>query len=255
MGWFSPKCPVDAETKAWIDGAFGWLVEELGVEVLRESEVVLPTEEFFPDAFDGSRGAIRRMVDRVCGYMDVDPKLVAVEFFENDDVTRLHPLAGSGETRGHALGTYRMRRDGKYGISLDTAQALNPQTLVATIAHELGHVILLGEDRLDPDYADHEPMTDLVTVFYGLGVFNANSSFVFEQWTNSQYQGWQAGGAGYLSEEMFGYALALFAFLRGEEKPEWAGYLSTNVRSYFKSALKYIVALGGTGPLSRYHLR
>jgi hypothetical protein len=244
MGWFTPKCPVDAETKAWLDEAFGWLVNELGIEALRESEVILPTEAYFPDVFDGSRASIRKMVDRVCGYMDIDPKLVAIRYFENDDITRLHPLAADGRTGGHAIGTYRMRADGKHGISLDTAQASNPETLVATIAHELGHVILLGEDRLDPDYQDHEPMTDLVTVFYGLGIFNANSSFVFEQWTNSQYQGWRAGGSGYLSEEMFGYALALFAFLRGEQKPDWAGYLKTNVRAYFKSALKYLNATG-----------
>jgi len=240
MGWFSPKCPVDAEAKEWLDNAFGWLVEEFGIEILRESEVVLPTEEYFPDVFDGSRTAIRNMVDRVCGYMDFDPKLVAVDYYENDDVTRLHALAGSGETRSHAVGMYQMRPDGKYGISLDTSQVSEPQMLVATIAHELGHVILLGEDRLDTDYPDHEPMTDLVTVFYGLGVFNANSSFVFEQWTNSQYQGWRAGGSGYLSEEMYGYALALFAYLRGESKPVWAGYLNTNVKSYLKSALKYL---------------
>lgn len=242
MGWFSPKCPVDAETKAWLDEAFGWLVDELGIDVVRESEVILPTEEFFPDVFDGSRPAIRKMVDRICGYMDVDPKLVTIQYFENDDVTRLHPLAADGQSRSHALGIYRRQSDGKYGISLDTSQASNPEMLVATIAHELGHVILLGEGRLDPDYQDHEPMTDLVTVFYGLGIFNANSSFVFEQFTNAQYQGWQAGGSGYLSEEMYGYALALFAHLRGEQKPDWAGYLKTNVRSYFKSALKFISA-------------
>lgn len=83
-------------------------------------------------------------------------------------------------------------------------------------------------------------MSDLVTVFYGLGVFNANSSFVFEQWTNSQFQGWRASGAGYLTEEMFAYALALFAYLRKESKPEWKSFLSTNVKSYFKSSVKYI---------------
>src|SRR5688572_14439530 len=109
MGWFTPKCPVDAETKAWLDEAFGWLVDELGIEVLRENKVILPTEAYFPDVFDGSRASIRKMVDRVCGYMDVDPKLVAIRYFENDDIARLHPLAADGQTGGHAIGTYRMR--------------------------------------------------------------------------------------------------------------------------------------------------
>jgi len=64
MSWFTPKCPVDKETREWIENAFGWLVDELGIETLRETTVVLPTEEFFPDVFDGSRSSIRKMVDQ-----------------------------------------------------------------------------------------------------------------------------------------------------------------------------------------------
>lgn len=240
MGWFTPKCPVDDETREWIDNAFQWLIDELSIEVLREAQIVLPTEEYFPDPYNGSRVSIRKMLDRVCGFMDIDPALVEIRFFENNDSSRFHPLAAGESSERHALGTYQMRRDGKYAISLDTMQATNPEMMVATIAHELGHVILLGEGRLSEDYEDHEPMTDLVTVFYGLGIFNANSSFVFEQFTNAQFQGGRAGSAGYLSEEMFGYALALFAYLRRESKPKWTIHLSTNVKSYFKSSSKYL---------------
>lgn len=245
MNWFAPKCPVDAETKEWIENAFNWLIEEMGPDELQSTDVILPTEEYFPDPYSGSRADIRTMLNRVCGYMDVDPGLVEVRFYANEDGTQLHPLAGTERSDGHALGTYH-KCDGKYVVSLDTLQAANPEVMVATIAHELGHVILLGEERLDPEYPDHEPMTDLLTVFYGMGIFNANSVFSFEQWTNNQAQGWQANRRGYLTEEMFGYALALFAYARGESKPEWSGYLNTNIRSYFKSSLKYLLKTGDT---------
>lgn len=251
MGWFTPKCPVDAETREWIENAFDWLIDELGIDTLRSVEVILPTDDHFPDVYDGSRPSIRKMLERVCVYMGVDPLLIDLRFFEGEDNTRLHQLAGDGESRNHAIGTYQLGRNGEHRISLDTSQASDPQTLVATIAHELGHVILIGENRLDPDYPDHEPMTDLITVFYGLGIFNANASFVFEQWTNSQFQGWRAGGSGYLSEEMYGYALALFAYVRHEADPEWSGYLSTNVKSYFKSAKKYLASTNETS-LAKY---
>ena len=247
MSWFTPKCPVDLDTKDWIENAFNWLIEELGPEVLGAVEVALPTEDSFPDPYDGSRSSVRRMVERVCGFMDVDPSSLELQFFENEeDASRLHPLAADGGSRAHDLGTYQVRRDGKYLIRLCLDQSRNPEMMVATIAHELGHVILLGEGRLDPEHPDHEPMTDLLTVFYGLGVFSANTAIVFEQWTNAQFQGWQIGGGGYLTEEMFGYALALFAYARGESKPEWSSYLKINVRSYFKSGLKYIVKTGNT---------
>lgn len=247
MFWITPKLPVDAETKAWIDEAFVWLIDELGRDVLTSVDVILPVEDYFPDPYNGSRASIRRMLDRVCEYMDVDPALVEVRFVEHEDLAQVHPLAAGGDTREHALGTYHMRRDGKHAVSLDMSQAADPQMMVATIAHELGHVILHGEGRLDQEYDGHEEMTDLITVFYGLGVFTANSSFVFEQWTNSQYHGWRAGGAGYLSEEAFAYALALFAHLRGETKPAWRKHLSTNVRSYFKSSLRYLEKFKDSG--------
>jgi hypothetical protein len=240
MMWFATKCPVDDETREWLHVSWKWLSEELGPEIPATTEVVLPTEEHFPDPYNGSRASIRTMVDRVCSFMDVDPELIEVRFEEGEDAARFHPLAASGDTGRHALGTYQMRRDGKHAITLNIEQASNPEMLVATVAHELGHVILLGEGRLDPEHPDHEPLTDLLTVFYGLGVFNANTTVIFEQWTNSQYQGWRIGGGGYLSEEAFGYALALFARDRGETKPQWAKYLNTNVRTYFRKSLKYL---------------
>jgi len=130
----------------------------------------------------------------------------------------------------------------KFTVEIADSQLKDPMCLVGTIAHELGHVILLGEERVSPDEEDHEPLTDFLTVFFGLGIFTANSSFAFEQWTDTFSQGWQAQTRGYLTEEMFGYALALFAFIRDEKNPLWKKYLTTNIESYFKSSLKYIEA-------------
>jgi hypothetical protein len=87
-----------------------------------------------------------------------------------------------------------------------------------------------------------EPLTDLLTVFLGLGVFTANSAFCFEQFTGVSSQGWSTHRQGYLSEEMFGYALARFAIERGERKPRWADHLSTNIASYFNRAEAWIAA-------------
>lgn len=240
MGWFSPKCPVDSESKAWLDEAFGWLVEEFGIDALREITVVLPTSDFFPDGFENSDSGIGDLFDVICEYMAVDPDLIDLKLYENFDESSIHPFAANDSKAGHELGVYQRGVDGKCTVSLDRTQGNRFEQLVATIAHELGYVILIGEDRLDESYEDMELMTDLVPVFYGLGVFSANSSIVFEQWTNAQYQGWQASSAGYLTEEAFGYALGLFAYLRGEEKPEWAKYLATNPKSYFKSSINYL---------------
>lgn len=88
--------------------------------------------------------------------------------------------------------------------------------VVATLAHELGHVILLGGDHLKRDEEDMEPMTDLVTVYLGLGIFTANASRRLEQHQDERKQGWSMSRLGYLPEVVFAYALARFAKERGK---------------------------------------
>jgi hypothetical protein len=116
----------------------------------------------------------------------------------------------------------------------------DPLALVATIAHELGHVILLGGDHLRRDEEDMEPMTDLVTVYLGLGVFTANSSRRFRQFQEDRRQGWSMHRLGYLPEVVYGYALARFAFERGEDQPGWTEHLSTNLKAYFRQSMIWL---------------
>jgi hypothetical protein len=49
MNWFTPKCPVDGETKDWLEECFLWFFEEFGETAFRESKLVLPTAEFIPE--------------------------------------------------------------------------------------------------------------------------------------------------------------------------------------------------------------
>ena len=87
---------------------------------------------------------------------------------------------------------------------------------------------------------DMEPMTDLLTVFLGFGIFNTNSAARLLQWQNERRQGWSMNRLGYLPEEIYGYALARFAHQRGERRPQWIEHLSTNVRSYFKKSAAWL---------------
>src|SRR5262249_14673197 len=126
-------------------------------------------------------------------------------------------------------------------IAIRSTQLKDPLALVATLAHELGHVILLGGRLLDPKSPDHEPLTDLLTVFLGLGIFTANCAGRFRQYQDEARQGWSMQRLGYLPEEVYGYALAKFAAERGEPKSEWVEHLSTNVRAYFKQSRNWLL--------------
>jgi hypothetical protein len=245
MNWFTPKCPINAEDKEWVEESFQWLIDEFGEETWRNMKVILPTDEFFPDKFSGDYFSLKMILQRICGYMSVDYFKVELELFADENGKVPHPLAQS-ETIGKGVcGLYRYYYN-RHHISIEEKLLVNPTNLIATIAHELGHARLIGENRLSDDYPDHELLTDLTTIFFGFGVFTANSLFIFEQWTNTQFQGWRTSRQGYINEEMAGYSLALFAYLRNEKNPNWINEVNRNVRYYLKKSLKYLEKTGDT---------
>jgi hypothetical protein len=126
-------------------------------------------------------------------------------------------------------------------IAISDSQLKDPLALVATLAHELRHAILLGRKLVNRDEADMEPLTDLVTVFLGLGIFNANAAARLQQHDDGHKQGWSMQRLGYLPEQVYGHALAKFALERAEDRPPWVKYLTTNVRADYKRSHRWLL--------------
>jgi hypothetical protein len=232
---FRAKSPVSDREQAWIEKSLRWFVDEFGDAGLRGA-VVVPSREFFPAGHSGAEEDVRALVARVCARMDVDVDRVELEFYsEGHDPELLRKLPSFEASSSRTAGHYRRRGD-KMILAIEGPDEHNPTALVAVIAHELGHERLLGEGRIDPSREDGEPLTDLLTVFLGLGIFTANAAFDFDQHAG----GWQMQRLGYLTEQMYGYALAYYAYLRGETDPAWAEHLDTNPRAYMKKSLKYL---------------
>jgi hypothetical protein len=241
LSWlFPPSCPCDVAAKAWVEERLQWLCEEFSDSAFAGRELVLPTPEFFPDPYDGSKRSVRILLDRVCQYMDVVPDLVALKFVA--DAGKIWLVNESGDYLPHAAGTYEESQR-KFVIRIDKSGLGEPMELVGTMAHELAHVRLLGESRIMGDVYDNELLTDLTVVVFGLGIFLANTP---RNW-DSQYTKWPGTDLHkpeYMTPPMFGHALAHLAWFRGEEKPAWARYLHLNARPDFKQALRYLWKTG-----------
>jgi hypothetical protein len=237
--WFTPHCPVNEEDRVWLEKASLWLLDQFELNI-SDVTVVLPTPEFFPDIYHGRDEDVDKLLSRVCSYMGVRRDRLILELFANEEnKIREHLPSFESSTQG-AAGLYR-ETDNLIKLSVSTEYLRDPMSLVAVIAHELGHVLLLSDKKISRARKDHEYLTDLLTVQMGLGIFSANSAFRFNQWSGGFKQGWKAQRLGYLTEPMFGYALALFAEKRGEPKPKWAKYLEGNVKDHFKSGLKFLI--------------
>jgi hypothetical protein len=236
--WRRAECPVRPVEQHWIEQSMDWFTVQFGTERLN-AEVVLPTDDYFPGAYRGTREDIRAVLERLCAHMDIDPVRVDLEHDESDYDHELSAHVPVHTEWTGAAGHHRVR-GGRSVIGIRDDQAARPMALVATIAHELGHVLLLGDGRISAEQQDHEPLTDLLTVFFGLGIFSANAAVDHAREARGSYSYTSTSRLGYLTEPMYGYGLARYAWLRGEADPGWARHLDTNPRTFLKRGLRYL---------------
>jgi hypothetical protein len=248
FGWlFKPKCPCDIAAKVWIEHRLQWLSRQFRESAFTGNPMILPTTEFFPDRFDGSDRCVRKLMDRVCVFMGVHPRSVELEFVEK--ANRLHLVNESGEALPGAAGTFQ-GGERKHRITLDRSEFSNSPDLIGTMAHELAHVRLLGEGRLDGSVFDNELLTDLTTVHFGMGLFLANSP---RDWMSgyTQWPGSRLSKPEYMNRPMYGWALALLAHFREEPKPSWAEHLSRFARLELEQGTRYLEATRDSSYLPR----
>ncbi len=99
---------------------------------------------------------------------------------------------------------------------------------------------LLADQRIRRDEEDSEPLTDLLTVYFGAGILTANAKFQFNQWQDGRRYGWSANSQGYLSEALYGYSLACFSWYRGDVEAAWRKYLRENIAYYFDDSMHFL---------------
>jgi hypothetical protein len=242
--WFrrSDACPVEPADKEWVERRFAWLCGEFGDP--RGRPVILPTPEFFPDALTGGPEDVPALLARVAGYMGLAPDFFHVYVYSEaeyrnalavDERGMVHDTAGCYQSDSGEGGARR-----RPSIGVEESRLSNPPLLVATLAHEVGHELLLGQGRVSVHEEDHEPLTDLLTVYWGLGILTANATLHEANWTVGYASGWQVGRHGYLSQRQFGYALGVYAHARGEASPAWARHVRPDVLAPLQQGLRHL---------------
>ncbi len=230
--------PLDYDTRKWYEYHFKWLTKEFKDFKHEERQVYVPSEQDFPVHWDHSEESAWAVLTIIAGSLKIALTDLQLDFF----TTGLTEINMGGSTlflendkqKPAAAGLFLNKLSNeKYTIAVDRKLLAEPENLVATLVHELCHVKLLGEGRI---LLNDELLTDLAAAFFGFGVFNANTSFQFYTQTDR----WGYRSIGYMKPPEWGYALALSAFYRKEEKPDWRKYLSAVVKKDFDRSLKYI---------------
>lgn len=244
MLWSRPKPSVTPEDQEWLEDAVPALMQTFGYERLLGLPTLTPNTKYFPHDFKKDESDAEFVLEHVCSTLMTDRK--RIELIIYDDASALvspgiHMSSADRKGRSHgAAGTYQEIAPEQYRIVVDSKQLLNLHQLIATLAHEVAHIKILGERRLEPDDPQHELLTDLTVIVHGYGIFQGNSTVSFAQWQDSTHQGWSISRTGYLPEQVISYALALVTALKGEQ-PEWERYLSSAMRKHFARDRTYLL--------------
>jgi hypothetical protein len=252
--WLPPtsECPVDPKTQDWTESSIRWFIGQFGPSVLYR-DPVLPTAGFLSDgAYSASAGQVEELVAHLSELMLVDPGRFTLELY--DSSAEEEKITASGTSR--AVGHFRMT-DGRLVISLDQGETSDPVVLTAIAVHELCHLRLLGEGRIKRNRSDGERLTDLLTVYFGFGIFSTNAAMSFaraqrgfsiipggdfdDRTLNAARHDDGYRRIGYLSSAEFGYALACYSWARGEaEFPGWARHVNPGPRVQMETGLAYL---------------
>jgi hypothetical protein len=233
-------CPVPEASQKWLENAFSLLIDLFGEDPIRSRKVLVPHHTDFPIRYNGDISTAADTLQIVASQMEVAPNDILLDFYEDSKSVSTGSLFG-GEIHlnnykniSASSGLYWGRHeDGKYHIWLEKKNLTDPEGLVATLAHEIAHIKLLGEGRIEKN---DEHLTDLTVMVFGLGIFTANVAFRHY----STFRGWGYSSKGYVKQREWGYGLALFARLREEKDPAWAKHLTKNIRSDFAKSQAYL---------------
>lgn len=202
------------------------MIHHFGIDELRKANVVLPTAEHLPELFQESEWDLRVLLDRVCGYMSVDPETVdLIVSQDNESPQMLDNVA-------------------QITVQVTESQLEDSMILIASMACQISWQFLLRENLLDPQLPDQETLSELYTVFRGIGIFPANVAVIQRNKQHGLMEMWSISRTGHLPARMYGYAFALFAWLRGESAPPWSRYLNPDASAAFKGGLKFLSKTG-----------
>lgn len=234
------KHTVTIEDKEWIENNIIWFIEVFGFSKQKERPFILPSPDTFPFRNLKDSDQFRQLFEQLCTYWELNPNEINVKFF--DDIgskqwTNLAPEGSILEPLGQYYKPYT-RQEKQFNIHLAKSNLDHLQLLIAVLAHELAHVKLLGGNYIRQSDPDMEPLTDLASIFFGFGLFVANTCQI-------QNFNW-IGRSGYLSNEVISYSNALICYASENDILKYLPLLNTNTKALCKQDYEYLKNTGNT---------
>lgn len=236
------KCPIDLEDKKWVEDKVTWL--NTNIIDIRRQPTILPTKKFFNINYSGKERDAFDTLDIMSDYFQIDTNMIQLKFY-SEKPAKLDTHLRTQRDEGGTAGLYILDDD-ENTIMIEEQQLSQPNSLIATLAHELSHYIIMYEKGYHFEETENEFLTDLATIGFGFGIFLGNTKFNFKQWQSGDgWGGWSASTQGYLPEQVIAYTMAEIQNRKQNLEPDWVDHLHGDFKKQFKKSLKYIAQENG----------
>ena len=187
------------------DTSIRWLVRRyaslLARDTDRKRKLVLPTGEFFPDAFEGDQGSINLLFWRLQEHAALTDLDVELRLVDDRDAEASGCKCGEGGCKdggckeggcGGSCGSHGKHertlapvvqlRDGGYRVDVRLSDAKNATTLTAALATSLAHAFVLETGGFE-SWPEAEWMStcEVAASILGLGVLLTNASYMYSK--------------------------------------------------------------------------
>jgi hypothetical protein len=207
-----------------------WLANRLGIDRLLKAEVITPDSPLFTATLQPNEAEAGALLKLLAGRMGIAavPAVVSLN---------------AAELGGHA-GRYVPGPPPRFELNLEQLSAMESAMLL--LVRLLAQHILAGRDMLDPDEVDAPQLAELLLIYLGVGIIAVNHSILEETYRAGDMTWWRMQRTTTLTPMDFGYALALFAHVRGEHEPAWAAQLRPDAQDVMKKGLRFLEKTGDT---------
>src|SRR5438045_3987805 len=100
-----PEHHLEPGEKEWIEKRLLWLRDQFGLEPLRRPPLE-PTSSILPDQWDASDEAGADLLDKLCGFMRVDPARLQLEYYSESEPPELKAVFVGATEHAGAAGLY-----------------------------------------------------------------------------------------------------------------------------------------------------
>lgn len=231
------KCPITREDRIWVEETLDWF--HTNFTDLMNQPTKTPTRKFFPHKFTGTEEDAEFLLEKMGYFFQLNTRRIGLDFFDQSTLD-LGPGLMTQRDHDGAAG-YFMSSGYTFNISIEVNQLKDINSLIATMAHEISHYLIMEEKGYHFDEQKNEYLTDMSVIVYGFGIFMGNSKFKFKQWSSGDgYGGWSMSKQGYLPQEVIAYTMAEIQRRKNDFEPEWTKYMDKSFRKLFEKSIKYI---------------